>query len=84
MFDDADLSGVNFSDSKIYKVSFVNANLERSTFSKASEIQQCNFSGANLTKVKDIELANFTECLFDEKTKFPKGFVPSKKGFVKR
>lgn len=71
------LKNCNFEKSKLARVKFEYSSLDNSSFVAAdltgayfnsSEIYGADFTGAKLSKTK------WRECLFDEKTVFPKGF----------
>ena len=73
--DGADLKGANLGQADLSRASLVGANLERTSL-RGTHFQRADLTGANLKG------ATLKGALYDEATRWPKGFDPEKRGAV--
>ena len=76
------LKGSNLEDAKLMWSDLRGMDLEGANFRYAN-CRYAKFEGANLSRVRRLDLAGLKGATYDSKTKFPKVFSPRNNGMVR-
>lgn len=77
---EADLQGANLTKAKFIETNFTRANFRRTVLIE-TDLSKAVLLGANLEET-DLSTAILTNALYDQHTKWPKGFDPEKAGAI--